>query len=513
VSATEAPPLTQPARPGRPDRTARLALATVMLGAFMCLLDTTIVNVALPGMQHALHASDDALEWVVSGYALAFGIVLIPAGRLGDAIGRKPLYIAGLLAFLAASLGAGLAQGPAELVVARIIQGLAAGVYYTQINATIVDVFAPRDRSKAFGVLAAVIGLSTAIGPLAGGLLIAAGGSHAGWRLIFLVNLAIGLIAVPAAMRWLPSGTRGQHQQADLPGIALLTACLLAILVPLVEGRGLGWPAWTWASFAVAVPLAAALWRWERHAEASGRTPLIPPRVVRRPSFAIGAVFAALYFASFTSIFFSLAITWQDGFAHSALASGLVVTPFAAGAMLTARSSHTVARRLGRHTLTLGCGLVIAGLGSLLLVVHATTAPSGWYLVTPLLLTGLGHGLIVAPNINLTLAAVPMADNGAASGVLNTAQRLGSAIGIALVGTVLFSTLHPQGTTRQAIGTAFGHSLFDALLVNLALIAATAVLAVIGLGNVAAGRSLGTERGGGRGAAGDVAGNGGDQVR
>jgi MFS family permease len=463
-----------------PSRTARLALATVMLGAFMCLLDTTIVNVALPGMQHALHASDDALEWVVSGYALAFGIVLIPAGRLGDAIGRKPLYIAGLLAFLAASLGAGLAQGPAELVVARVIQGLAAGVYYTQINATIVDVFAPRDRSRAFGVLAAVIGLSTAIGPLAGGLLISAGGSQAGWRLIFLVNLAIGLIAVPAAMRWLPAGTRGQHQRADLPGIALLTATLLAILVPLVEGRGLGWPAWTWASFGLAVPLAVALWRWERHAEASGRTPLIPPRVVRRPSFAIGASFAALYFASFTSIFFSLAIAWQDGFAHSALASGLVVTPFAAGAMLTARSSHTVARRLGRHTVTLGCGLVIAGLGSLLLVVHsAASGPSGWYLVAPLLLTGLGHGLIVAPNINLTLAAVPMADNGAASGVLNTAQRLGSAIGIALVGTVLFSTLHPLGTTRQAIGIAFSHSLSDALLVNLALIAAALVLAVV----------------------------------
>jgi MFS family permease len=486
VSATTAPPLTQSSRPGR---AARLTLATVMLGAFMCLLDTTIVNVALPGMQHALNATDGALEWVVSGYALAFGLVLIPAGRLGDAIGRKPLYIGGLLVFLAASIGAGLAQAPAELVAARLVQGLAAGVYYTQINAIIVDVFSPQDRAKAFGVLAAVIGLSTAVGPLAGGLLISADGVRDGWRLIFLVNLVIGLVALPAAVRFLPAAAREQSQQrqqrqpADLPGITLLTACLLAVLFPLVEGRTLGWPAWTYASFAAAVPLAGALWRWERHAEASGRIPLIPPRVVRRPSFAVGAVFAALYFASFTSIFFSLAITWQDGFAHSALASGLVVSPFAAGAMLTARSSAAVAHRLGRRTLTVGCGLVIAGLGSLLLVIHAATVPSGWYLVAPLLLTGLGHGLIVAPNISLTLAAVPRADNGAASGVLNTAQRLGSALGIALVGTVLFSTLSFHGSGPHAIAAAFSRALADALLVNLALIAATLVLAVASPGS------------------------------
>ena len=177
-------------------RLARLTLVTVMIGAFMSLLDTTIVNVALPTIQHGLAASDGALEWVVSGYALAFGLVLIPAGRLGDAIGRKPLYIAGLVLFLLASLVAGLAQSPAELVAARIVQGLAAGTYYTQINATIVDTFAGPNRSRAFGVLAAVIGLSTAVGPLAGGLLITAAGPHTGWRWIFLVNLVIGAAAV-----------------------------------------------------------------------------------------------------------------------------------------------------------------------------------------------------------------------------------------------------------------------------------------------------------------------------
>jgi EmrB/QacA subfamily drug resistance transporter len=462
------------------DRLARLALVTVMIGAFMSLLDTTIVNVALPSIAHGLAASDGELEWVVSGYALAFGLVLIPAGRLGDAIGRRPVYIAGLLTFLLASLGAGLSQTAAELVAARIVQGVAAGTYYTQINATIVDMFAGPKRGRAFGVLSAVIGLSTAVGPLAGGLLISAGGAHSGWRLIFLVNLAIGLVAVPAAARFLPSPVRGARQHADLAGLGLLTAALVLMLLPLIEGQTDGWPWWTYCCLAASVLLLAGLWRWENRTERAGYRPLISPRVVRQPAFATGAVFALAYFASFTSIFFSLAVTWQEGFGHGALASGLVVSPFAVGAIVTARKSSVIAQRLGRWVLILGCGMVAAGLTSLLLVFHFSGAPSGWYLVGPLLLTGLGHGMIVAPNIDRVLKSVPPSDNGSASGVLNTAQRVGSALGIAVVGTVLFGTLHPAGPGAQALAAAFGHSVQAALAVNIGLIAAALVLAVFG---------------------------------
>jgi EmrB/QacA subfamily drug resistance transporter len=474
---SSAPPAAQPGS----DRRARLALATVMVGAFMSLLDTTIVNVALPSIQHGLGASDSALEWVVSGYALAFGLVLIPAGRLGDAIGRKPLYIAGLILFLLASLGAGLAHSPAELVAARVVQGLAAGTYYTQINAMIVDSFAGPARSRAFGVLAAVIGLSTAVGPLAGGLLISAPGPHSGWRWIFLVNLAIGAVAVPAAVRFLPAPAGRGRYRADAAGVALLTAALVLILLPLIEGQTSGWPAWTYGCFAAAVPLLAGLWLWERRAEQAGRTPLIPPRVVRRPVFATGAVFALLYFASFTSIFFSLAVTWQEGFGHSALASGLVVSPFALGAIVTARRSHAIAVRLGRWILALGAAMVTAGLTVLLVIFHVTGEPSGWYLIGPLLLAGLGHGLVVAPNIDLVLKSVPPADNGSASGVLNTAQRIGSALGIAVVGTVLFGTLHPADGSGPALAAAFSHSFQAALIVNIGLIAATLGLALVTL--------------------------------
>jgi MFS family permease len=204
-----------------------------------------------------------------------------------------------------------------------------------------------------------------------------------------------------------------------------------------------------------------------------------PGDPVGSPAFATGAIFALLYFASFTSIFFSLAVTWQEGFSRGPLASGLVVSPFALGAIVTARKSHAIAQRLGRWILVLGSSMVAARLTSLLLVFHFTGQPSPWDVVGPLLLTGLGHGLIVAPNIDLVLKSVPPADNGSASGVLNTAQRVGSALGIAVVGTVLFGTLHPApGGGAAGLAAAFSHSFQVALAVNIGLIAATLVLAI-----------------------------------
>jgi EmrB/QacA subfamily drug resistance transporter len=446
-------------------------LATVMVGAFMALLDTTIVNVALPSMQHALGASDSALSWTVSGYALAFGLVLIPAGRLGDSIGRKPLYIGGLCVFLLSSLAAGLSQGPRELVVARIAQGAGAGIFYTQINATIVDTFPGPARRSAFGVLSAIIGLSTAAGPLAGGLLIASIGTGSGWRWVFLVNLVIGAVAVPAAVWLLPARPRRSGERADYAAVTLLCGALLLILFPLIDAQTHGWSLPSFVSIAAAAPVLVGLAAWELRMERAGRTPLIPPRIVRRPAFSAGTVFGLIYFASFTSIFFVLSVVWQDGFGHSALMTGLLSVPFALGAILGASNSRKLTDRLGRRILTVGCGTVAVGIASLIVVVHlAGLEPNGLYLVIPLLITGLGNGLTIAPNVGLTLADLPPADNGAASGVLNTGQRIGSALGIAIIATVLFGTLAPAGSGRHAIAAAFSHSFQLATLANLGLV-------------------------------------------
>lgn len=445
----------------------------------MSLLDTTIVNVALPGIQRTLHATDSELQWLVSGYALALGVTLVPAGRLGDSIGRKPLYVTGLSAFLAASAGAGLAATATELIVARVVQGLGAGVYYAQINASILDTFSGADRGRAFGLLAGIVGLSTALGPLVGGLLIALGGRESGWRWIFYVNVIVGLFALPSAARFLPRSGRQPRIRSDRLGTALFTIGLMLILFPLIEGHTLGWPIWCYLCFAIAVPVLTGLAIWEKRVQTLGGMPLIPPRVATCQTFARGAIFAMLYFASFTSIFFTLAVVWQEGFGHSALASGLVVSPCAITAMITARKSAGIADKLGHRTVPLGCTGVAAGLMTLLACFHANQQPSAWQLAVPLLLIGVGHGLTVAPNIALVLNSVPPSDSGTASGILNTAQRLGSALGIALVGTALFDTLHITQPGRRPEIVAFNHSFQIALLVNLALIAGAFTVASI----------------------------------
>ncbi|HEV7653728.1 MAG TPA: MFS transporter [Mycobacteriales bacterium] len=449
-------PVTSPRQVPAP---AGRSLAVLLVGAFMALLDTTIVNVALPSVQQGIGASSSQLEWVVSGYLLALGLALIPAGRIGDRIGHHRLYVAGLACFTAASLACGLARSPGQLIAARVVQGLGAGVFFPAIAALIQLLYAGPARGKAFGALGAVIGLSTALGPLAGGLLIQVAGADDGWRWVFLVNVPIGLVGVPLAWALLPrdSARHGHRQAVDGVGVALLTAALLALLVPLIEGQRRGWPAWTYATLAASAVLLVVLGWWLVRVERRGGDPLVSPRLLRQRSFAAGTVLALVYFAGFTSVFFALSILWQTGLGHSALSAGLVLLPFPVGSLITAAFSDRFSARLGRTVLVLGCSMLAAGLAAVLVILEVTApSPAGWQLVLPLAIAGLGNGLFIAPNIDFVLSAVPPREAGAASGVLNTGQRIGSSIGIAVIGTILFGTLHVAGP--QDVARAFIHS-------------------------------------------------------
>jgi EmrB/QacA subfamily drug resistance transporter len=459
------PPRTRTASPA-----AGRSLALLLVGAFMALLDTTIVNVALPSVQDGLGAGSSQLEWVVSGYMLALGLALIPAGRIGDRIGHHRMYVAGLTLFTLASLACGLAQSPGQLIAARVVQGLGAGAFFPAIAALIQLLYAGPARGKAFGALGAVIGLSTALGPLVGGLLIQAAGVEHGWRWVFLVNVPIGLVAVPLAFALLPKDTAHRNRQrVDVVGVALLSAALLALLVPLIEGQRLGWPAWTYGCLALSVLLLAVLAWWLVRLERRGGDPLIPPHLVRDRSFAAGTVLALVYFAGFTSVFFTLSILWQIGLGHSALSAGLVTLPFPAGSLVTAALSDRFSARLGRNVLVLGCAMVAVGLLAVLVILRATSPdPAGWQLALPLLLAGLGNGLFIAPNIDFVLSAVPPPEAGAASGVLNTGQRVGAAIGIAVIGTILFGTLEIAGP--QDVASGFLHSAELATLASVGLV-------------------------------------------
>ena len=452
------------------------AVAVVLVGAFMALLDTTIVMVALPTIRTGLHASPAALEWVVSGYALAYGLALVPAGRAGDRFGHKPLFLVGLTVFTLASAACGLSQNQGEMVAARAVQGIGAGTFYPAIAATIQLSFTGAARSKAFSALGATIGASIALGPLLGGLIIAGAGARDGWRWVFLVNLLIGAVALPLAAWQLPRAQSRVRRKFDLAGLLLLSAALLLLLIPLVEGQQESWPAWCYACFGgCAVAFALLAW-WEVRAERRGGDPLLKPRLLAQSSFSAGAVFAVVYFAGFTSVFFTISILWQEGLARSALMTGLVAVPFSFGALVSASVSDKLSARMGRMVLVTGCAMVGTGLALTALVIHLTAPdPGGWYLLGPLLFAGLGSGMVIAPNQDFVLARVPRQDAGTASAILGTAQRAGSAIGIAVIGTVLFGTLHVR-PGPNAVASAFSHSAQLALLANVAFVLVALVL-------------------------------------
>jgi EmrB/QacA subfamily drug resistance transporter len=454
------------------------AVAVVLAGAFMALLDTTIVTVALPAIRTGLHASPATLEWVVSAYALAYGLALVPAGRAGDRFGHKPLFLIGLTIFTLASAACGLSQNQGEIVAARAIQGIGAGIFYPAIAATIQLSFTGSQRSKAFGALGATIGASIALGPVLGGLIIAGAGAHAGWRWVFLVNLFIGAVALPMAAWLLPRGRSRVRRRFDPAGLCLLSAGLLLLLIPLVEGEQAGWPAWCYVCFGGCVAAFALLGWWEVRAERRGRDPVLKPSLLAQSSFSAGAIFAVVYFAGFTSVFFTISILWQEGLARSALMTGLVAVPFSLGSLASAAISDQLSARMGRMVLVTGCAAVGTGLALAALVIHLTApVPGGWYLAGPLLVAGLGSGMGIAPNQDFVLARVPRQEAGTASAILGTAQRLGSAIGIAVIGTVLFGTLHVRPEPDAA--AAFSHSSQLALLANAAFVL-VALMLVIG---------------------------------
>ncbi len=475
------PAPTSPAQPMPGQRRAPAgqgwgAVSIVLVGAFMALLDTTIVNVALPSIRTGLHASSASLEWIVSGYALAYGLALVPGGRAGDRFGHKRLFLLGLTVFTLASVGCGISQTQGQIVAARIVQGLGAGLFFPAISATIQHAFTGPARSKAFGVLGAVIGVSTAMGPLLGGVIIAAAGTRDGWRWVFLVNLFIGAVAIPLAAWRLPTATAHIKRGFDPAGLVLLTGGLLLLLIPLVDGQQAGWPPWTWICLGASVVVFALLASWEWRADQRGRDPLLKPGLLRQTSFSAGAIFAIAFFGGFSSVFFTLSILWQVGFGHSALITGLVIAPFSVGTLIAAANSDKLSARLGRMVLVLGCTLLLAGLALTVLVLHLT-APltSGWALAGPLLLAGLGTGMTIAPNQDFVLATVPRQEAGTASGILGTSQRLGTAIGIAVIGTVLFGTLRVV-PGPAAVANAFSHSAQLALLANLGFVALALIL-------------------------------------
>ncbi|GAB2670428.1 MFS transporter [Saccharopolyspora gloriosae] len=445
------------------------ALVVCLLAGFMTLLDVSIVNVALPSMQQGLDAPPVALGWVVSGYALTFGLVLVPAGRLGDDRGRGRMFILALLLFTAASAAAGFAPSATWLVVSRLVQGVAGGMLNPQVLGLIQQLFQGSERAKAFGLFGAVIGLSTAIGPLLGGLIIELAGDEQGWRWVFFVNVPIGLAALVFAARVLPKAEPADGARSlDLVGVLLLGAALLALLLPLIEREsGSGAP---WYLLPAAPVLLVLFVLWERGYRARGREPLIDLGLFGIRSYSFGTALGMLYFAGFTSIFFVLALYFQRGLGYSPLQAGLAMTPFAIGSAASSALSGRLVNRFGRSLVVLGLVGALAGLVVTdLLLAGGPGHVAGLLVAGPLLLAGVGSGLVISPNQTVTLAKVDSARGGTAAGIQQTGQRLGTAIGTATASGLFFSAL-AVGGYDAAISTG--------LLVAVGFVALALLLAV-----------------------------------
>jgi EmrB/QacA subfamily drug resistance transporter len=456
---------------GHPRRWTILAL--VLVAECMDLLDGTIVNVAAPTIHADLHAGASALQWIIGGYALAFAVGLIAGGRLGDIYGRRRTFVIGAVGFVAASLACALSVDPGMLIACRLVQGTAAALLIPQGLGIIHEVFDEAELGKAFTVFGPVIGLSAVLGPILGGALIAANAFGTGWRLIFLINLPLGLVAAIGAARLMPESRAARRPHLDVVGTVLVGLAMGLLIYPLIQGQEAGWPLWTYLMIGGSVVAIALFALWTRRETRCGRDALVEASIFRHRSYSAGLASIVVFFAGMIGTMLVLTLFLQLGEHFSAIHAGLTLAPLALGTAIGATlAGALLVPRFGRLVLQLATVVMAAGVWWLHGVVAAHgLGTSSWTLVAPLLTAGIGIGMMVSPLFGFILAAVTTDEVGSASGVLNAIQQLGGALGVAALGTLFFSTL-----TRHGFVPAITHSLIAELATTPLLLALISLL-------------------------------------
>jgi MFS family permease len=442
-------------------------LVTILIGPLLSIIDFFIVNVALPTIDRDLGASPATLELLVAGYGIAYALLLVLGGRLGDAFGRRRLFLAGMAAFGITSLLCGLAPSIEFLVVARVAQGASAAFMVPQVLSTIQATMAGNQRARALGAYGATAGLSMVIGQLVGGALVSADLWGTDWRPIFLVNVPVAAVGLVLAARLVPETRSSDPARVDLPGTLLLGAAVPALLLPLMEGRSAGWPAWMLALLATFPVLAATFAGVERRIERSGRAPLLPPSLLRLASMRRGLCIGVLFFSGFGGFMFVMAVALQQGAGLSPFGAGAALVSMAVGFTAASLASSRLVERYGRRVVAVGAvlqGLGLTGLAVTILAVWPDLTPP--VLAPAMAVAGFGQGLIAPTLFRVILSQVPPVRAGAGSGVLVTTQQVSLALGVATLGS-LFLSLSTGPGMRQAVVTVLLIQTFLALLVAL----------------------------------------------
>nr|WP_291414801.1 MFS transporter [Actinophytocola sp.] len=376
---------------------------------------------------------------MAAGYTLAMAVGLLVGGRLGDIYGRKRMMIVGVVGFLAASALCAVSVSPEMLLTSRVLQGLFGAVLVPQSFGLIRELFGP-DVSKAFAMLGPVIGLATVLGPVVAGVLVDADLFGQGWRMIFLINVPLGAFALYVGARVLPSGEpAARGQRLDVKGAILAAAGMFLLVYPLTQGHELGWPAWTLAMLAASVPAIGIFAGYQAKRARNNRSVLVRLGVFAKRSYTSGVAFLIAFFGVITGFSLAVGLFLQLGLGYQPLHASLTMAPWAVGAFIGSALGATVLAKLGRHVLHIGLSLMAVGLVVLLAVMG--DVPSAGALVTPLTVYGLGMGMIFVPLFDIIVGDLSDEEIGSASGVLTSVEQLGASLGIAVLGTVFFSTV------------------------------------------------------------------------
>lgn len=434
------------------NRQRTIALTVVALAFIMDLLDTTIVNIAIPSIQTGLHASYAAIQWMIAGYSLAFAVLLIIGGRMGDVFGYKKLFLGGVAGFTLASLLCGVAPNSEILIAARFFQGIMAALMVPQVMSMMQIMYKPNERTKVMGLFGAMAGIAASLGPVIGGILIHFNIAGLDWRPIFLINVPVGIVALILGQRFLPQGKSSHPLRLDLIGTVLIVIALSLLVFPLIQGRELDWPLWIFMMIAASIPVIALFAWWQIVKQHRDKSALVVPSLFKKRSFSAGILINLIFNAVMVGTFFPQTLLLQVGLGYEVVTAAVTGIPVSIGiALAIGLFGQKLIPRLGRYAMTLGTVIMAAGLTtSWLIVNHFKLDTTGWHLIPGFILTGVGMGTVMAPVFAVALNDVNPRDAGSASGVLNAIQQLGGAIGIALIGVILFGQLSDNAASSFA---------------------------------------------------------------
>jgi EmrB/QacA subfamily drug resistance transporter len=428
-------------------------LAIVVSAQFMYVMDAFIVNVALPTMARDLHASASQIEAVIAVYFMAYATLIITGGRLGDIHGAKRVFIAAIAGFTLASLWCGLAQGGAELIIARLTQGATAAMMVPQVLATIHVLFADEARPKAFAIYGIVLGLGGAAGFLFGGVLVWLNLFDLGWRSVFFVNVPFGLVIAVAAALAIPQTPRRDGVRLDMAGAAVLFVGLVCLIGPLLFGRDFHWTLWVWETMALGAVIIAGFVVLERVIAAKGGLPLIDLALLADRAFMRGLAATFLFFFANLSFYLVMTLFMQNGLGIAPVNAGLALMPLALGFVVSSRQSASRVVARGIRTLIVGCALQLVGLAGVVALVEFVERPKVLLLLVPLAGFGYGQGFVMGPLSGVVLSTVPKSSAGSGSGLYGTVTQIANAVGIAVVGAVFFA-FHDVGAERVGLFAA-----------------------------------------------------------